>query len=234
MAAEQTRERILDAAEKLFADAGISGTSLRALTRAAGVYRAAVHCHFGSKAALLAALLDRRAKPLNEARLEALRRIGESSPVGPNDVEAILEAFLIPGIRALEAFEDKREQLERLMARVEAQPRHRVESLQRKHFGEVGRRFVEALQNALPGLPKEVVADRFRFTVGVLFTTFAGSFDLDVIPGHPAHARSYDEKIASAIPFLAAGLRAPAPSEPPSRSPNLRARNSDTAEDPPS
>jgi len=234
MAGQQTRERILDAAETLFADSGISGTSLRALTRAAGVNLAAVHYHFGSKEGLLDALLERRVEPLNEARLEALGQVEAAGPTGPERVEAILEALLVPSARALESFADRREQLERLMARVEAQPRPLVESLQRKHFGEVARRFVEALQAALPDLPKEVVADRFRFAIGVLFTTFAGSFDLDSIPGHPAHARSYEEKIASAIAFLAAGLRAPAPSSPAIREPNPRARNSEPGEAPPS
>ena len=43
---------------------------------------------------------------------------------------------------------EKREQLTRLIARIEAQPPNVVEALFRKHFGSVGRRFVEAMQKA--------------------------------------------------------------------------------------
>ena len=55
---ESTKERILDAAERLFADQGIDSTSLRAVTTAAEVNLAAVNYHFGSKHELYAAVLE--------------------------------------------------------------------------------------------------------------------------------------------------------------------------------
>lgn len=93
-AAASSRERILDAAEQLFSEQGISGTSLRALTRAADVNLASVHYYFGSKEALLDAVIDRRAKPVTAQRLfalETLRSSGEDL-----EIEAILEAFVFP------------------------------------------------------------------------------------------------------------------------------------------
>jgi len=86
-----------------------------------------------------------------------------------------------------------------------------IEALVREHFGTVMRRFVEALQSALPGLRKEVVDDRFRFVIGTLSHVFSGTFDLDVIPGHIACEASDEERIQHLIIFLAAGLRAPNP-----------------------
>ena len=59
MASEDTRERLLNAAEQRFAEHGISGTTLRALTKVAKVNLAAVHYHFGSKEGLLFAVVDR-------------------------------------------------------------------------------------------------------------------------------------------------------------------------------
>ena len=67
-----TRERILDAAGRLFAERGFDGTSLRAITTAAGVNLAAVHYHLGSKEALLAAIVARHAEPVNRERLARL------------------------------------------------------------------------------------------------------------------------------------------------------------------
>ncbi|MCZ6462713.1 MAG: TetR family transcriptional regulator [Proteobacteria bacterium] len=214
MAGSETRERILEAAETLFAEQGISGTSLRALTRAADVNLAAVHYHFGSKEGLLDSVVARRAGPLNRERLAELDRLEARSENGTPGIEDILAALFTAGTRELLAVPETSRRLARLIARIDAQPPEVVEPLYRKHFGELGRRFVEALQRALPELPVEVVSDRYRFSVGVLSFLFSGNFDLDVVPGHPAHATHIDERIDHAIVFLAAGMRAPLAHDP--------------------
>ena len=58
-----TKDRILDAAERLFASDGIEATSLRAITTEAGVNLAAVNYHFQSKEALVQAVIARRVGP---------------------------------------------------------------------------------------------------------------------------------------------------------------------------
>ena len=59
MSKEQTRARLLDAAETLFAENGFDGTSLRSITSAAGANLAAVNYHFQSKEGLIADLEQR-------------------------------------------------------------------------------------------------------------------------------------------------------------------------------
>ena len=210
MTRPSTRERILDAAERLFAEQGISGTSLRTLTGEAGVNLAAVHYHFGSKERLLDAVVERRARPVNQQRLRELEALEKRTGARAPGVEEILTAFLAPGVRSLEQLSTGRVPLARLIARIEAQPPEVVEELVCRHFGAIGRCFVEALQRALPEIPGELVADRFRFGLGVLSYLFSGNFDLDTIPGHPPHALDHATKVAQVIAFLAAGLRAPA------------------------
>ncbi len=209
MASSDTRERLLDVAEELFAAQGISGTSLRALTRAADVNLAAVHYHFGSKEGLLDAVVERRAVPLNRERIAALEALeGGSSPAS---VEEVLWAMFAPGMRTLRAEPETGQRLQRLMARIDAQPREVVEPLYRRHFGDVGRRFVDALAATLPDLPAELVAERYRFCVGCLTFVFSGNFDLDVVPGLPTRLLDDEARIQHVIAFLAGGLRAPAP-----------------------
>jgi len=212
MAAGNTRERILDAAEQLFAEQGISGTSLRALTRAANVNLAAVHYHFGSKEALLDAVVGRRAGPVNEARLRTLTDLEARADGSPLEVEDILGAFIAPAASALSANGVEGQRLARLLPRIEAQPRDVVEALSREHFGQIAVHFVEALKRALPDLPGELVCDRFRMAAGLFSFLFSGNFDLDSIPGHPPGCVSLEEKLAGAITFIAAGIRAPMPS----------------------
>jgi hypothetical protein len=55
-----TRERILDVAERLFMENGYEATSMRTITSAAEVNLAAVNYHFGSKEALLCEVFRRR------------------------------------------------------------------------------------------------------------------------------------------------------------------------------
>lgn len=63
--AEQTREMILDAAERLFADNGVPATSLDDIAREAGVTRGAIYWHFDGKIALFNEMQRRVKMPLD-------------------------------------------------------------------------------------------------------------------------------------------------------------------------
>src|SRR5262245_63822410 len=80
---DATRNKILDAAERLFAEHGYTAVSMRSITAAAGVNVAAIHFHFASKEALFEAIFNRRVQPINAARLVGLRG---AQGDGSNDV----------------------------------------------------------------------------------------------------------------------------------------------------
>ena len=90
-----TKERILGAAEELFAQHGFSGTSLRQVTSRADVNIAAVNYHFGSKENLVNEVFRRRMDVMSGHRLDRLRlALAER----PGDLEAILAAFVEPAL----------------------------------------------------------------------------------------------------------------------------------------
>ncbi len=97
---KNTKIRILDVAEELFARHGFAGTSLRALTKAAEVNLAAVNYHFGSKEALIEEVIKRRLLPLNQLRMEKIEieRKTARREHRPPDVTAALRAFVEPTI----------------------------------------------------------------------------------------------------------------------------------------
>ncbi|HYC21743.1 MAG TPA: TetR/AcrR family transcriptional regulator [Candidatus Bathyarchaeia archaeon] len=64
--AQSTSERILDAAEALFAERGFAGTSVRDIAGRVGLNQASIYNHFSSKQALYEAVLDRGLRPLAE------------------------------------------------------------------------------------------------------------------------------------------------------------------------
>jgi AcrR family transcriptional regulator len=194
-----TKERILDAAEALFGSGGFAGTSLRELTRAAGVNLAAVHYHFGSKEALLAAVLDRRVAPVN---LERLRRLGalEEKPEPP-DVEAILETLLQPAL-AMEG----RPELRPILGRLHSEPVELIGPILDQQFGEIERRFTGALARALPELPAEELRARFQLVVGAMIHVLSGT--AQAAPGG-AGGLEGEGGVRHMVAFLAAGMRAP-------------------------
>jgi AcrR family transcriptional regulator len=78
----QTRERILDAAEQLFAEHGLSNVSNRQISEAAGqANNSAVGYHFGTKSELIKAVVSRHAVPMDEIRARLLAELGDEPGV---------------------------------------------------------------------------------------------------------------------------------------------------------
>lgn len=83
-----TRDAILDAAAALFAEQGVSGTTLQHIATAAGVTRGAIYWHFEDKGAMFNAMMERAAMPL-EAAMNLLDKPDATDPLG--DLQAYAE-----------------------------------------------------------------------------------------------------------------------------------------------
>ena len=79
--AAATRDSILDAAEKLFVQQGVSRTTLQHIATEAGVTRGAIYWHFDDKGALFNAMMERATLPL-EAELQVLDQSESADPLG--------------------------------------------------------------------------------------------------------------------------------------------------------
>lgn len=206
MVGSDTKQRILDTAERLFADRGFAGTSLRAITREADVNQAAVHYHYGSKDELLKAVLNRLIVPMNEERLRLLDEATAAADPEPPTVDAILEAFLGPDLRLFERLSSKGPEVPRFISRSYIEGSPMMQELMDEQFSEAGRRFTSALQDALPHLSADEIGWRMRFVVGVVIYLFAGIespnlpplVDLDDLEG----------TLKRVIAFVAPGLAA--------------------------
>lgn len=98
-----TKQRILDAAEQLFAEHGFDGASLRAITGIAGVNLAAVNYHFKSKESLIQAVLARKLGPINQRRLALLDAYEADAGSKPVPLEKIVHAMIGPMVRPVPA-----------------------------------------------------------------------------------------------------------------------------------
>ena len=199
-----TKERILDAAEQLFAELGFSGTSLRAVTSSAGVNLAAVNYHFGSKEALLHAVLARRLGPVNEERLKWLERLETEAGDRPPAVREILRTLFAPALMALP------ESVARGIAgRIYAEPPSIAGPLMRELFAEVTQRYLAAIERALPDVPSDELKWRFNFVIGAMVQVLSGAAELAPIPGGLG---PHDEQsvLQHLLDFAEAGMCAPA------------------------
>src|SRR5450631_1197729 len=89
-----TREQLLDAAEKVFRERGVTRTSLAEVATVAGLTRGAVYWHFKDKAALFAAMCERATLPL-DAMLAATSGESTDDPLG------VLRDLMIGALRHL-------------------------------------------------------------------------------------------------------------------------------------
>lgn len=212
MATETTRDtkqRILDAAERLFADQGFSA-SMRQVTADAGVNLAAVHYHFGSKEALIEAVFARRLGPLNRQRLQALDALEGEAGSAPPPLERIVEAFVGPALRMAHRPEFGGEVFMRLLGHTLSRPHSTIREMFTSQFREVFMRFSAVLRRALPTLPQDELVWRFLFMVGAMAHTMALADDIGRMSGGKCDPSDVEGTIARLVPFVCAGLRCPA------------------------
>jgi AcrR family transcriptional regulator len=204
----ETRTRILDAAEELFMLHGFEGTSMRLLTAKAGVNLAAVNYHFGSKHALVEAVFRRRLDPMNLERIAELDKL-EAEGRAPNP-EAIIRAFINPGLRLMEDAKAGGRNFTRLLGRAYSEPNKLVRQLIGQMYAPTMQRYKAALERALPQMPREELVWRMHFMFGTLAYTLAATDTVQLIAGCKPEdrydARLLEERLTA---FLAAGLNAP-------------------------
>src|SRR5215470_3467217 len=202
-----TTERILDAAERLFADHGFEGTSIRDIVDAAKVNLAAIHYHFRSKEALLEAVLTRRISIVNEARLERLADAERVAAPRPPSVEDILRAFIIPTVEFAQRNESGATFVQ-LMSRMFTEPRFSLTNFLGRKFGETITRFSDALVRALPQVPREVVLWRAFFTLGAMHHLLCSSRKVDLLSRGLRRSTNDVEMTEYLVEFAVAGLSA--------------------------
>jgi AcrR family transcriptional regulator len=164
-----TKERILGAAESLFAQRGFDGASLRQLTSAAGVNLAAVNYHFGSKEKLVEQIFRRRLDALNNSRLEALALVAGNENT---TIEEVLAAFIRP---ALDLSHDESGSLfMRVLARAFAEHDDTLRQFLSENYGHVMRQFTAEFARLLPQLSKQELYWRIDLVSGALTHAMSG------------------------------------------------------------
>ena len=198
-----TKDRILNAAEVLFAEQGFAGTSLREVTSRADVNIAAVNYHFGSKENLVNEVFRRR---MDEMSAQRMARLEAAMADGACDLEAVLAAFVEP---ALAMAQDRHGggAFIRVIARAYAEKNDGLRKFLSDHYGHVLREFGKAIAGCVPGLSKEELYWRLDFFSGALTYAMA-DFGLIKRPPGVTETAHRERAARELIRFAEAGLRA--------------------------
>jgi len=223
---DSTKDRILAAAEELFARTGVARTSLRAITALARVNLAAVNYHFGSKEGLVEEVYRRRLEPLNRARVANLDRL-ESRARNPS-LESILKAFMTPVASLARDPAQGGPTVMRLLGQTHAEAEEPFKAWFAGEYRRVLERYHAALCRALPALPPEEVRWRLQFLVGALTYPVAERQLVELVSGEAIDPDDVNLVVERLLPFVAAGFRAPSATARKKTRPHSKARRRGT------
>lgn len=198
-----TKEQIINVAERLFSEKGFAGTSLRNVIREAGVNIAAVHYHFGSKEELFVAVVRRAAQQIVTSQIEELGKYENLDE--PPSLENILEAFYGPPLRIITQMGEPGIVRAQFMGRCRAEPLP-IQQLADKEFHESQRRFLDILQRALPDQTRTELTWKLDLAIAIIIRTVNQFGQSDkVITGNSSE--EIEIAIARLVKFVAQGMR---------------------------
>ncbi|GLX84701.1 TetR family transcriptional regulator [Thalassotalea loyana] len=202
-----TKEKILDAAEKLFSDNGFNGTSLREITSQAEVNLAAVNYHFGSKRELIKAVMSRYMNELSPRLMTTLTSVQAKDK--PTLIE-VFSAFVEP-LLALNTFRENGTSIFlQLLGRGYTDSQGFLRWFLTTKYPQVIESFIAAVQKAYPELEPEEMFWRLHFTMGtVVFTMSSSDALIDIAQNDYGQHINIEDVIEKLIPYVAAGVGAP-------------------------
>ena len=149
-----TRQQLILAAERLFAERGIEGVSLREINIAARQRNtSAAHYHFGSKDSLIDAIFEFRRAEVGKRREEMIDALEASGRSG--DVRALAEALVMPLASEIQHGPEASHYLEFLAHLFLTSPAQ-VGEILKKYHAEYGR-WVTLATSVLPHMPRRLL-----------------------------------------------------------------------------
>jgi AcrR family transcriptional regulator len=204
---ETSRERLIQSAERLFAEWGFDGVSVRDIAKDAKANSALVGYYFGGKEGLLTEVYTRHCEPLKRERSRLLAGFNANGKAAT--LEQILEAFIRPSLQAGQGSKKGRS-FSRLRAILSAENSTLLEKLVAQNFDETSRLFVNALAKRLPHLSREDVFWRFHFLLGTIYYTATGPHRIRTLSKGKCDPSKPEATTDELILFATAGFKAPA------------------------
>jgi AcrR family transcriptional regulator len=214
LAQSESKRRLLDAAELLFAERGFEAVSVRDITQHAKANVAAINYHFGTRDGLIALIVTRYLTPVNEERLARLDVLERKGPGKALPVEEIINAFVRPLVGIVRKSDLSEHQYCKLLGRIFAMQGAGLPQAMEDPMRQLSERFTRALGKALPAVAPEDLVWRMHFVVGALIHMLMNEEMLQRLTSGASGAPTMEATLGRFIRFAAAGLREGMESEP--------------------
>ena len=194
-----TVNRLLDAAERLFAEHGYDGVGMRQLADEAQVNLGAATYHFGSKEKLFIETFMRRFRPAHSERLRLLQEAEAVAGSKPLPIEKIVECM----IRPLFELGLEHPVFHLLLGQNLFNPPAFLQSAVHKELGPNIEQFIKAFRRALPKMPEDLIHLRTMWAMGglLLFSVRAGE-----LPGMH-NKKVHEALLQEMVRFMSAGMQ---------------------------
>ena len=204
---DDTRVAILDVAEALFAEGGYEGTSIRDIAQRANVQAAVIGYHFGTKAEVFDAVVERRASILNEIRQRLLDEVKATRRGKPVPIEALIRSYALPFLEMTNHGEPGWRNFATLMGRLANSPRGT--EVIAKHSDGIATIYLNEFRRTLPTMPDDQLVDAFLYMVSAMLFVCAdtGRWERLVRKPRPTH-RDAAAVMKNLLPFVAGGFKA--------------------------
>ncbi|MCM2294009.1 TetR family transcriptional regulator [Allorhizobium sp. BGMRC 0089] len=200
---DQTREKIIAAAEVLFGHHSFDTVSLRDITNAAGVTLALVSYHFHTKENLFSAIVARRAQTLNQIRRARLADLEASGTV---TVESLLDAFMRPLFEQMQSDDEGWQAYLLLLAKLATHDRWL--SYIHENFDETANLFIARLRTLLPEMEEETLLRGFSMVLVLMLQTVSKNRRLDSLSDGRFSGSDLSMSYRLLLRFSLAGLNA--------------------------
>jgi AcrR family transcriptional regulator len=198
-------ERILDAAEVLFAQHGLYGVTLKEVAAAVGVHHTLLNYYFEDKKTLFDAVFARRAVVTSERRMRVLDDYDASTD--KPTVEGALHAYLDTDLDLYITGGDGWKNYAQLTAQVANTPVWGAQ-LMDENFDPVVLRLIGLLKRALPECDEEDIFWGYHFVSGALMLTLARTGRIDKLSGGRCKSEDFAAVKQRMASFMAAGFLA--------------------------
>lgn len=205
-AGEATRERMLDAAEKLFARQEFHGTSMRDVAREVGAPIALVTYHFDSKENLLDRVVERRASFMALCRIKALDDARTAAGDKPIPVRALIEGYVWPFIERSSQGGAGWKHYSQLVARLANSPQWN--GVISKHYDGVARQYIAEFRRTLADVSDVDVVHGFSFMTGVMVHAVAEPGRVESLSHGKLDGSDLKALFERMVPFTEAGFGA--------------------------
>lgn len=177
---DRTREQLILAGERLFAQKGLDCVSLRQINSAAGQRNSsAAHYHFGSKDALIQAIHEYRGERINERRRAMLARMSAQERA---QARPLIKALVYPIVAEIEETEGGGHFII-FLSQLYSSPALDLISMWRTHLSESVGEVYQQLREVLPGTPEEIAGMRFGLMWVAMINTLANRQRLKATKG---------------------------------------------------